>query len=589
MTPRMLSQADLEAMIRHTPDGIVVVDGEGITRFVNPAAEALFGLGAGDLVDQVFGHPLGTGERTEIEIIRGFKEPVHAEMNLASITWQKAPATLISLRDITARKGMETALKESETSLRDAKAAADAANRAKSEFLANMSHELRTPLNAILGYAQLLLQDEGLAADQRDAAETIHHSGEHLLTLISDLLDIAKIEAGKVRLEPATFDFSAFLQGTFEPMAFSARRKGVDLLLDADPNLPGHVRGDEKRLRQVLFNLLSNAVKFTEKGRVTLAVRYEDGTAHFEVVDTGIGISPDALSTIFHPFEQATAPLQGGDGTGLGLAISVNLVRLMGGDLAVKSTPGQGSTFRFEIPLERAAPDPAAGAAAAANPFKVESEPIRGPGGRQFTALIVDDNALNRALAKGMMTRLGFQVTESQNGADAVEKTVDSRPDVVLLDLLMPVMDGFSAVPEMRRRTGGNGPVIMAVSADVSRETQNRCAEIGCDDFVEKPIAFEGLARKLRHHLVKATPPEPAVPSESGGAAADNEDRKALADLAAVGDIVGIRRLAEQLKPTDPDRAGFYDQLIASAAAFHMEKIEALLGIGPPPEPEEAS
>lgn len=577
MTPH-LDQTDLATIIRKTPDGMIVVDGEGITRFVNPAAEALFGMGADDLVGQLFGHPLGTGERTEIEIIRGYRELVQAEMNLAGIEWRGKPATLISLRDITARKEMEAALKESEADLREAKIAADAANRAKSEFLANMSHELRTPLNAILGYAQLLVRDETVSGENRDAAATIHKSGEHLLTLISDLLDIARIEAGKIVMESADFDFPAFLQGLMEPMAFRVKDKDVALTLAPTENLPARVRGDEKRLRQVLLNLLSNAVKFTQTGRVALSVRYADGAARFEVTDTGIGISEDALKTLFTPFEQGIDAQKGGEGAGLGLAISANLVRLMGGEIAVESAPGRGSAFRFEIPLERAAAPPGAAAASPANPFAAKTDPILGPDGQRLTALIVDDNALNRTVARGMMTRLKFDVIESEDGADAVQKVADSRPDVVLLDLVMPVMDGFAAAPEIRRAAGAKKTVIFAVSADVSRETRKRCAEIGCDDFIEKPIPFDGLAGTLRTHLTSPAPPgdpSPTPDRRMPDCRPGNID--ALADMAAIGDVNGVRRLADRMKTSDPDRAGFYARLIDLAGGFRVGDIENLL------------
>ncbi len=585
-----LSQNDLATIIRKTPDGMVVVDGEGITRFVNSAAEALFGLKEDALLNESFGYPVGTGERIEIEIIRGYREAVQAEMNLAGIEWQGKPATLISLRDITARKEMEATQKEIEADLREAKTAADAANRAKSEFLANMSHELRTPLNSILGYAQLLVRDETVSGENRDAAATIYKSGEHLLTLISDLLDIARIEAGKIVLESADFDFPAFLQGLMEPMAFRVKDKEVVLSLAPTENLPARVRGDEKRLRQVLLNLLSNAVKFTQTGRVVLSAWYEDGAARFEVTDTGIGISEDALETIFTPFEQGIDAQKGGEGAGLGLAISANLVRLMGGEIAVESTPGQGSAFRFDIPLKTAAALPGAATASPANPFAAKAEPILGPDGQRLTALIVDDNALNRTLARGMMTRLKFDVIESEDGADAVQKVADIRPDVVLLDLMMPVMDGFAAAPEIRRVAGSKKIVIFAVSADVSRETKYRCAGIGCDDFIEKPIPLDVLATKLRTYLA---PPAPSGEPSSDPARRMPRRRPgnidALADLAAIGDVNGVRRLADEMKFADPDCAGFYAHLIDLAGGFRVGDIENLLGARPAPETEEGS
>ncbi len=579
MKSRTLNDAGLETIIRKTPDGMVVVDGEGMTCFVNPAAEALFGLGADRLLGQSFGHPIGKEGKTEIQIIRGFREPVQAEMNIAEIELEGAPATLISLRDITARKQMEAALRENEARLLEAKEAADAANHAKSQFLANMSHELRTPLNAILGYAQLLIRDPDISDDHREAAVTIHNSGEHLLTLISDLLDIAKIEAGKIVLESETFDFRAFLQSMIEPMAFRAREKNVSLILDAPRDLPGHVRGDEKRLRQVLLNLLSNAVKFTEKGQVAMRVRYEEGRAHFEVADTGLGIPAEALKTIFNPFEQGIDAVKGGDGTGLGLAISATLARMMGGEIVVESAPGKGSAFRFAIPMEKTRPSGAAAAlsgAAASN-----MKPILGPGGRRLTALIVDDNMLNRALARGVMTRLGFNVIQSQDGSDAVQKAAEIRPDVVLLDLFMPVMDGFRAGAEIRQTSGPERPVIMALSADVSTETKHRCAEVGFDDFIEKPMSLDELSHKLRHHFSQdGSGSNRSYDQPPDASCRDAETLAALAEMAAIGDIGGVRGLAERQKAADPASAAFYERLIECARQFRIDEVDALIRNG---------
>lgn len=573
-----MSEVDLETIIHRLPDGMVVVDDQGITCFANPAAAALFGLEEDRLPGQPFGHPIGQEERTEIQIIRGYREPVHAEMKVAAIELAGNPATLISLRDITARKQMEAALLENEARLKEAKEAADAANRAKSDFLANMSHELRTPLNAILGYAQLLLRDDTLADDHQEAAATIHSSGEHLLTLISDLLDIAKIEAGKIVLETATFDFPAFLQGMIEPMAFRARQKGVELVLSAAPDLPGHVRGDEKRLRQVLLNLISNAVKFTGQGRITLEVRYEGEKTHFEVADTGIGISADALASIFNPFEQGVDAVKGGDGTGLGLAISANLVHLMGGEITVESIPGRGSVFRFAIPLEKIQPPPAhSDPAPRTTPAK--PAPIRGSDGRRLSALIVDDNVLNRALAKGMMTRLGFGVLESKDGSDAVRKAIDGQPDLVLLDLFMPVMDGFEAGRKIREAAGARPPKVVAVTADVSEEAKNRCTRAGFDGFIEKPICMEELTRKLRELFETDTAPAgPADPPEP--ACRDEKSLAALREMAAIGDIGGIRDLANRQRTADPASAPFYDRLIECAGRFRIDEVVAMIRKG---------
>ena len=371
---------------------------------------------------------------------------------------------------------------------REARQAAEAANRAKSEFLANMSHELRTPLNAILGYAQILLArtpDE----KQIGALNVIRQSGDHLLTLINDILDLAKIEAGKLELHRITIPFAAFLHEIVEMVSIRAEQKGLDFICDISSDLPQGIEADEQRLRQVLLNLLSNAVKFTDHGQVVLRVRhFPPSRLRFEVQDTGIGINQEQLETIFQPFEQVGEMRRRRGGTGLGLAISRQFVHLMGGEIRVDSRIGQGSTFWFELDV------PATQANIALPPAKLA---VAGYAGPRRKVLVVDDVAENRAVMIDMLSPLGFEMVEAVNGRDGLEKARLERPDLILTDLVMPVMDGWETMRQLRRLSDLKEVPIIAISASVSGGDQASSLTAGANAFLPKPVDLEQLLTQI--------------------------------------------------------------------------------------------
>ena len=372
---------------------------------------------------------------------------------------------------------------------REARRTAEAANRAKSAFLANMSHELRTPLNGILGYAQILLQGRTLDEKQSRALSVIRQSGEHLLTLINDILDLAKIEAGKLELSRTPIPLAAFLRMITEMIRVRAELKGLDFLSDIPPDLPQGIQADEQRLRQVLLNLLSNAIKFTDRGRVILRVRFlPPSRLRFEVQDTGIGIGQEQLETIFQPFEQAGEMQRRQMGTGLGLAISRQFIRLMGGEIRVDSRIGQGSTFWFELDVPVMHADMVL-------PFTQLA--VTGYAGPPRNILVVDDVAENRALVNDMLSPLGFEMVEAVNGRDGLEKARLERPDLVLMDLVMPVMDGWDAMRQLRRLPDLKEVPIIAVSASASEGHQASSLMAGADAFLSKPINLEQLLTQI--------------------------------------------------------------------------------------------
>jgi two-component system sensor histidine kinase/response regulator len=398
------------------------------------------------------------------------------------------------------------AAEEARLAAEEARLAAEAANVAKSEFLANMSHELRSPLNAILGFAQLMTRDRQATAEQRENLETIIQSGDHLLTLINDILEMSKIEAGRTTLFERDFDLHLFLNTLQDMFYLRARDKGLQLALDQGPGVPRYVRADESKLRQVLINLLSNAVKFTEEGGITLRVRYtpnaEFGTLDFEVEDSGIGIAPDDLERMFDPFVQTASGQEIEGGTGLGLAISQQFVHLMGGDISVTSELGQGSIFRFNIQVKPAEETDAP---------RAQEQPVGRVIGLEagqpvYRLLVAEDRKANRDVLVELLMSLGspptgFEVRAVANGEEAVEMWESWEPHLIWMDMRMPVMDGHKATQQIRATDRGQDTVIVALTASAFEEDRIMALEEGCDDFVGKPFREAEIFGKLAKHL----------------------------------------------------------------------------------------
>jgi len=475
------------------------------------------------------------------------------------------------LRDISERR-------EQEAQLRAAKDSAEAATRAKSEFLASMSHELRTPLNGVLGYTQLLQRDRGLRPGQREALDAIAKCGTHLLELINDVLDLSRIEAGRVDIEATTTDLAQLLIDLKYVVAEAARQKGLLLSMTIAPGVPRRVVLDGRHLRQVLLNLLGNAVKFTPQGEVRLTIEaVDDARLYFEVTDTGIGIAPEALVRIFEAFNQTREGAAAG-GTGLGLAISRHLIQTMGDELKVESTPGQGSRFYFALPLVRATDGPGA------IDDDVESEEpsldARLAPGQDLMALVADDSTVNRRILARLLESAGVRVITAAGGVEALRLVQEHRPDVVFMDLRMGDLDGLETTRRIKADPAVASIPVIAVTASAFGNTREAARAAGCVAYLSKPVRAESLFAALHDHLAVRFESSPGPAAAEEPELSDHSRRATLAlrlhDAAELGSVTDLERLAQELAVGDPGEAGLGRQIARLAAQFEFDELRTL-------------
>ncbi|WP_437896435.1 ATP-binding protein [Sorangium sp. So ce124] len=485
--------------------------------------------------------------------------------------------------------------RRAEEEARRAREEAMNASRSKSAFLANMSHELRTPLNSILGFAQLVERDPSLADRHRENLAVICKSGEHLLGLVNDILEMAKIEAGRMTLVDAEFDLHDTLSGLSEMFAVEAQKRGLTLTVERAQDVPRHVHGDEGKLRQVLINLLGNALKFTPRGSVTLrasarrATGAHDGAAgrvrvSFEVADTGRGMAKEELAELFEAFAQTATGRQSREGTGLGLHISRRIVRMMGGDIRVESQAGRGTTLRFDVRLSLVdAPDARAGGAAR-HPAALRAVGLS-PGQPRYRVLVVDDRWDVRHCLLKLLDSVGIEARSATNGLGAVAQWETWAPHLVLLDLRMPLLDGYEAASRIKSSPRGHETVVVAMTASAFEQNRALAAEAGCDDFVSKPFRDADILGLLTKHLgarfeyeERAAEPgaaqgAPAVDLARAAAGLPASLRKDLRRAATRLDAKAVQATIDRFRPEDAELAGAVAEL---ARGYRFDSILAL-------------
>ncbi len=482
------------------------------------------------------------------------------------------------LEDLVKKRTKE--LSDANKQLQEAKEAAEAANKAKSRFLAGMSHELRTPLNAILGYAQIFERDATLNEHQKNGIEIMKSSGEHLLTLISDILDLSRIEANKFELHPSVIDLLLFLNSIRDVIRIKAEAKQLSVIFQIDPKLPKGIVADETRLRQILLNLLGNAIKFTDSGyvmcRVSVLSCEEIGeiksrkcAIRFEVEDTGAGIHTEQLEKIFAPFEQAR-DVRAAEGVGLGLSISRHLVKMMGGDIFVESELGKGSRFWFDLTFPTAD---------VSVPIKTGDKKIVGYKGTRKKVLIVDDRQTNRQVLTEWFSQLGFEISEAENGIQAISIAKNNKPDIIVMDLLMSGLSGFDTALKLREIPSLSNIVMIATSASIADLEDVQYKKAGFNDYLSKPIDLEKLSGIIKKHMHI----EWVYEEKSEGQNIEPfinppvEELNILHELVLRGDMLQLSKRAQHIEKLGKKYVPFARKLRFLADTFQERLIDAMI------------
>ncbi len=488
---------------------------------------------------------------------------------------------------------LELRVEQRTTELKEAKEAADTANQSKSEFLTNMSHELRTPLNGILGYAQILRGSSIIPHREKQQIDIISQCGKHLLTLINDILDLSKIEANKMELYPVEFHLPAFMQGVTEMCRIKAESKGIQFNYECEGVMPIGVLGDDKRLRQILINLLSNAIKFTDKGKVDFLTSVEKIDDHldsrgraiyrllFRVEDTGIGVAPDHLDKIFLPFEQVGNQKRQAEGTGLGLAISQKIAELMGSKIKIQSQLGKGSIFWFGVELTEAN-------SWIKSSQTLEQRAIIGYEGSRRKVLVADDRWENRSVLVNLLEPLGFEIIEAEDGQVAIEKATESNPDLVITDIAMPVMDGYTFINHFRQtKIFAYVPLIVS-SASVFESDRQKSLDAGATGFLPKPVESEELfavmqrvmelkwiyadenkTESLNKQAEETSSGEMVLPS--------TQEIELLLELCCEGLVREIRDQLERMAQTNRQLVPFAQKFMKLTKEYKLKQIRSLL------------
>ena len=591
------SKARFQALADSSPNGIFQTDRQGRCIYVNQRWQEISGLTEEKTLGQGWAQALHPDDQNRlvdswlktVESCQPWKEEGRLLQPDGNIRWVLLNAALEfdkyghinsfvgTVADITERKHMELELQQ-------AKEHAEAANVAKSTFLANMSHELRTPLNGILGYTQILQRERSLTIRQKEGVALIQRSGEHLLTLINDILDLSKIEAGRMELYPEDFVLKNFFNDIVEMFKIRALQKSIEFRYELLSDLPDTVYADEKRLRQLLLNLLGNAVKFTEQGYVSLQVYYDyhKQWVNINIMDTGCGIPNEQLEEVFSPFRQAGSILHKAQGTGLGLSITKRLLEMMEGEIGVESEVNKGSRFWLNVPL------PISENNIVDSEAHLELKHVSGYVSNLvehpvFRILIVDDTEDNRIVARNLLVPLGFEMIQAINGREAIDKVRELKPDLILMDLMMPVLDGFETTQRLRLERDFHKTPIIAVSASVFGEHIKASLAAGCTDFLPKPFKAEQLFNCLAKYLPltwiyeeKTKLPdvnEELQTTHLPEAELNAEQAEILSEFARMGDIMEILNYIDELQTKQPELHAILEKIRALAKNFDDDSI----------------